>query len=92
MDERHISELVRAIKTRGQVEPVTVMQIGDKTVLIDGHHRVVAYKLAKATSAIPVRYFEGTLRKPSWRPGGPTRRPSCRCTVETDRTTHGDLC
>lgn len=60
-DERHISELVRAIKTRGQVEPVTVMQIGGKAVLIDGHHRVVAYGLAKATSSIPVRYFEGTL-------------------------------
>ncbi len=62
-DERHISELVRAIKTRGQVEPVTVMQIGDKAVLIDGHHRVVAYGLAKATSAIPVAYFKGTLEE-----------------------------
>jgi ParB-like chromosome segregation protein Spo0J len=52
-DERHISELVRAIKARGQVEPVTVMQIGDKTVLIDGHHRLIAFGLAKATSPSP---------------------------------------
>jgi ParB-like chromosome segregation protein Spo0J len=60
-DERHISELVRAIKTQGQVEPVTVIQVGDKTVLIDGHHRLAAYGLAKATEAVPVSYFEGTL-------------------------------
>lgn len=62
-DERHISELVRVIKARGQVEAVTVIQVGDKAVLIDGHHRVVAYGLAKATSAIPVSYFEGTLEE-----------------------------
>jgi ParB-like chromosome segregation protein Spo0J len=62
-DERHISELLRAIRTRGEVEPLTVIQVGDKAVLIDGHHRLVAYGLAKATSAIPVRYFEGTLEE-----------------------------
>jgi ParB-like chromosome segregation protein Spo0J len=62
-DERHISELVRAIKARGDVEPVIVIQVGDKAVLIDGHHRVAAYGLAKATSAVPVKYFEGTLEE-----------------------------
>jgi hypothetical protein len=62
-DERHISELVRARKARGDVEPVIVIQVGDKAVLIDGHHRVAAYGLAKATSAVPVKYFEGTLEE-----------------------------
>jgi ParB-like nuclease domain len=60
-DERHISELVRAIKARGSVEPVTVIQVGGKAVLIDGHHRLAAYGLARATEAVPVRYFEGAL-------------------------------
>jgi ParB-like chromosome segregation protein Spo0J len=55
--------LVRAIKARGDVEAVTVIQVGDKAVLIDGHHRVAAYGLAKATSAVPVKYFEGTLEE-----------------------------
>ena len=62
-DERHISELVRAINGPGHVEPVTVIQVGDKAVLIDGHHRVVAYGLAKVASTVPVRYFEGTLEE-----------------------------
>lgn len=60
MDERHISELVRAIKAAGSLDPITVMQAGEEAVLVDGHHRVEAYKRAKRTADIPVRYFEGT--------------------------------
>jgi ParB-like chromosome segregation protein Spo0J len=62
-DERHIQDLVRAIKTQGQVEPVTVVQVGSSAVLVDGHHRLIAYRIAKATSAVPVRYFDGTLEE-----------------------------
>ena len=60
MDERHVSELVRAIKAAGSLDPVTVLQAGEEAVLVDGHHRVEAYKRAKQIADIPVRYFEGT--------------------------------
>jgi len=60
MDERHISELVRAIKATGSLDPITVLQAGEEAVLVDGHHRVEAYKRAKRTADIPVRYFDGT--------------------------------
>lgn len=60
MDERHISELVRAIKAAGSLDPITVLQAGGEAVLVDGHHRVEAYKRAKQAVDIPVRYFEGT--------------------------------
>ncbi|WP_449410602.1 ParB/RepB/Spo0J family partition protein [Methylobacterium komagatae] len=60
MDERHISELVRAIKAVGSLDPITVMQAGEEAVLVDGHHRVEAYKRAKQVAGIPVRYFVGT--------------------------------
>jgi ParB-like chromosome segregation protein Spo0J len=63
MSERHISELVRAIQNFGVVEPVTVIQVGNEPVLIDGHHRLAAYALAKRTTDIPVRYFPGTLEE-----------------------------
>ncbi|WP_230531778.1 ParB/RepB/Spo0J family partition protein [Microvirga roseola] len=61
MDERHVSELARVILNVGAVDPVTVIQVGQEAVLIDGHHRLAAYALAKRTTDIPVRYFEGTL-------------------------------
>jgi len=61
ISERHVSELVRAIKNNGVVDPVLVIQVGPEAVLIDGHHRVAAYAAAGVTENIPVRYFEGTL-------------------------------
>ncbi|MHB2211684.1 ParB/RepB/Spo0J family partition protein [Methylobacterium sp. CM6257] len=60
MDERHVSELMRAIKAAGSLDPVTVLQAGEEVILVDGHHRVEAYTRAKRTTDIPVRYFEGT--------------------------------
>ncbi|TPM51410.1 nuclease [Mesorhizobium sp. B2-2-3] len=60
IEERHVSELVKRIKAVGALDPVTVMVIGSRTILIDGHHRVEAYGAAGWLQAVPVRYFEGT--------------------------------
>lgn len=63
LNVQHIDELKRAIKSRGEVEPITVMQIGLKAVVIDGHHRRTAYGDAGKREGIPVRYFEGSLEE-----------------------------
>lgn len=63
LNERHIHELVRAIKAHGTLDPLTVMYIGGATVLLDGHHRVAAYEESKVTDAVPVSYFQGTLEE-----------------------------
>ncbi|ARP62593.1 hypothetical protein A9K65_003730 [Mesorhizobium sp. WSM1497] len=60
ISEKHIGDLARAIQNFGQVEPVTVLAVGRKAVLVDGHHRIEAYKKAGKTDCIPVRYFKGT--------------------------------
>ncbi|WP_181181300.1 ParB N-terminal domain-containing protein [Mesorhizobium sp. B1-1-5] len=60
ISERHVSELMKAIKAIGALDPVTVMMVGKRAILIDGHHRVEAYSAAKWSHAVPVRYFEGT--------------------------------
>ncbi|ACA15368.1 ParB domain protein nuclease [Methylobacterium sp. 4-46] len=59
--EKHISDLVRAIKLFDVLEPLTVIRVGGDIYLIDGHHRYEAYRIAEKTSGIPVRYFGGTL-------------------------------
>ncbi len=61
LDERHIQELRRAVKAQGTLDPVTVIQVGNKTILIDGHHRCAAYKLERVTKPVPVQYFQGSL-------------------------------
>ena len=62
-DDRHVNELVRAIKTVHELDPLLVMQIGRDTYLLDGHHRWAAYELAGVHTPVPVQYFEGTVEQ-----------------------------
>ena len=60
--EFHVSDLCKALRNLGDLDPVTVMVNGDRYVMVDGHHRREAYRrTAKASEpkGIPVRYFEG---------------------------------
>lgn len=61
LDERHLQELAKAIKQRGVLDPILVIQVSGEVVVVDGHHRVEAYRLAKVCDGIPVVYFEGTV-------------------------------
>ena len=61
MEEQHLQDLRRAIKSQGSLEPLTVKRFGNLVVLIDGHHRLEAYKLEKYENEVPVRFFTGTL-------------------------------
>lgn len=61
VDERHISELRRALKVSGAFDPVTVLWIGDVAYLVDGHHRVAAYLAEKHFGEIPIQSFAGTV-------------------------------
>lgn len=63
LDERHIHELRRAIRVEGVLDAVTVIQVGDKAILIDGHHRRAAYMQADVTKPVPVQYFQGSLEE-----------------------------
>lgn len=65
MSDRHIRELARVIRATegGDLDPVLVMPLGSRWQLIEGHHRVAAYKTEKRTSPIPVEIFEGSLEE-----------------------------
>lgn len=59
--EPHLSDLASAIGREGMLDPVEVIQIGPQAVLIEGHHRMEAYRRAGITDGIPVVYFMGTV-------------------------------
>ena len=63
ISEKHIADLVRAIHQFGTVDPITVMSVSGRTILIDGHHRVEAYQRAGKTTDIPVNYFTGSVEE-----------------------------
>ncbi|PBC10977.1 ParB N-terminal domain-containing protein [Mesorhizobium sp. WSM3859] len=59
MDERHLSDLVKLLRSRKDLDPVTVLVVGDAYVLIDGHHRHEAYQRT-GNESIPTVFFEGS--------------------------------
>jgi hypothetical protein len=63
LDERHITELVRSIKVNKFLDPIKVILVGNTPILIDGHHRLAAYEVAKVKSDVPVTYFDGSIRE-----------------------------
>lgn len=43
-----------------ELQPLLVLQVGEATILVDGHHRLEAYKRTENAPLVPVRYFKGT--------------------------------
>ena len=62
-NERHLGELMRAVKDGRMLDPVLVVQVGEDAFLIDGHHRCTAYERAEVARPVPVRYFQGSLEE-----------------------------
>ncbi|WP_292164594.1 ParB/RepB/Spo0J family partition protein [Mesorhizobium sp.] len=60
ISEKHVADLTKAIKNVGELDPLTVIVVGRRTILIDGHHRVEAYGRAKWGREVAVRYFDGS--------------------------------
>jgi hypothetical protein len=60
--DAHMRELVRALETGKDLEPVTVITLGEKLYLVDGHHRLAAYVAVKKET-VPVLHFKGTLHE-----------------------------
>lgn len=59
-DERHVNELLRALTIHRALDPITVWPCGGKVFVVDGHHRLEAYRRSRKPH-IPVSYFQGTV-------------------------------
>jgi len=60
-DEKHVQDLKRGLEVSRELEPVLVAWIGPEAYLIDGHHRMLAYELARWGEPIPVATFTGSV-------------------------------
>jgi len=56
----HVAGMAVTLKTSPAtgLDPVTILRVAGRNILIDGHHRLSAYRAAKR-GYVPVRYFEG---------------------------------
>lgn len=63
LDEHHVGELERGLKISGDLDPILVKWIDAKAHLIDGHHRLEAYRRSGDGRLIPVRAFDGSVKE-----------------------------
>lgn len=63
LNEYHIEELRKALQRSPTktLDPVTIIAIGDRNVLVDGHHRIEAYRRERLETAVAIRYFDGSV-------------------------------
>jgi ParB-like chromosome segregation protein Spo0J len=60
----HVRTLVRALRDNEEpFEALVVFPIESRFYVVDGHHRLAAYKKVRWKRPIPVRVFEGTLEE-----------------------------
>jgi hypothetical protein len=59
--ESHIKELAKAPLAGRPLDPITVFWTGQHYVLIDGHHRLAAYRKAAWKREVPIKVFKGTI-------------------------------
>lgn len=64
-DERHATALFDVLKREGDLKPLTVWRCGQGVILIDGHHRLHAYRRlqgrTRIAEGVPVVWFKGSL-------------------------------
>jgi ParB-like chromosome segregation protein Spo0J len=60
--DNHVFELARVLKDhRKGLDPILVFPVDRRLYVIDGHHRLAAYRTVKWDRNVPVRVFKGSL-------------------------------
>lgn len=61
LDTGHVKKLAVRIE-RKDMDPVLVVKLGREWVVVDGHHRLAAYRRLKHAESIKCEWFAGTVR------------------------------
>ena len=63
VDPKHVKKLSKLMGTKGELDPVLVVNLGGRWVCVDGHHRLSAYVARGWNGAIKATWFAGTVRE-----------------------------
>lgn len=55
---KHIEAMANIVREGGSLDPLAIMAFGSRCVLIDGHHRLEAYKRANRAHDMPVKVYD----------------------------------
>jgi ParB-like chromosome segregation protein Spo0J len=60
----HVLTLSRALQDQERpLDPLLVVPVGSRFFVVDGHHRLAAYRSVGWSNGVPVEVFEGSLEK-----------------------------
>jgi ParB-like chromosome segregation protein Spo0J len=62
-DPDHVKTLAHNISIHGELDPITIIKLGTKYVIVEGHHRLAAYKSAQWMQPIKCMWFPGSVRE-----------------------------
>ena len=57
----HVDDLVRAVKAKRIIAPLLVLRIGERGYLLDGHHRLAAYRKVDSKQRVLCEFWDGTV-------------------------------
>jgi hypothetical protein len=63
LDTKHVNNLKTRIERKGELDPVLVVKLGSAWIVVDGHHRLAAYRKLEHTNPIKCEWFAGTARE-----------------------------
>lgn len=62
VDPKHVKDLETRILRKGDLDPILIIKLRG-WVVVDGHHRLEAYRRLKRKTAIKCEWFTGTVRE-----------------------------
>jgi hypothetical protein len=63
LDKQFVKKLEREVRIRGELEPLLVIKLGSHWVIVDGHHRLEAYKNLKWLEPLICVWFAGSVQE-----------------------------
>jgi ParB-like nuclease domain len=63
LDKQFVKKLAHEIRIRGELEPLLVIKLGSRWVILDGHHRLEAYKHLEWQEPLNCDWFAGSVRE-----------------------------
>ncbi|CCE94917.1 hypothetical protein SFHH103_00417 [Sinorhizobium fredii HH103] len=61
VNERHVSDLMKVLSIHGTIDPVDVWRCGGAVIVVDGHHRLEAFRRWNRVAPVPVKFLKGTV-------------------------------
>ena len=62
-DPDHVKTLTHNIGIHGELDPITIIKLGTKFVIVEGHHRLAAYKSAQWMQPLKCMWFPGSVHE-----------------------------